>query len=315
MLRPGDTIGLTAPAGPAAHRPGALEQAVRAIEAFGFAVRVGRSCSEHWGYLAGADDVRADDLHTLFADPQIAGIFCMRGGYGSMRLLDRLDWAMIARHPKVFLGYSDITALHLALTQQAGFMTFHGPMPVSDFIRPGFDEYAKGWLMKALMSPEPLGEVLAPPQAPAVEALAPGQAEGRLIGGNLALICALLGTPFEIDTRGAIVLLEDIGEETYRIDRMLTQLRLAGKLAEAAGIVIGEFTAWEASEPHNVRHIDDLLADLLRPLGTPILKNVCARHGRYNATLPMGAMARLDGDLGRLVITESGVRRQAARPR
>ncbi len=307
MLRSGDTIGLLAPAGPAAHRQGTIEQAINAIQALGFRVVVGQSCYEKWGYLAGSDEIRAHDLNTFFADPQIAGIFCMRGGYGSMRLLDRLDFTMIARHPKVFVGYSDITALHLALNQQVDFITFHGPMPVSDFIRPGFDEYARQCLLNAIMSPEPLGEMVSPQKAPAVEVVAEGYAEGRLVGGNLALICALMGTPFEIDTRGKILLLEDIGEETYRLDRMLTQLRLSGKLADAAGIVIGEFTSWEATEPHNYLHVDDVINNILLSINKPVLKNLCFRHGRYNATLPLGAMARIDGGQGRLIVTESGV--------
>jgi muramoyltetrapeptide carboxypeptidase len=306
MLRIGDTVGLVAPAGPVrAHAH--LAQAVAAIEALGLRVVVGQSCYARRAYLAGADDVRARDLVTLFADPQIAGIFCLRGGYGSMRLLDRLDFDLIARHPKVFLGYSDITALHLALGQRAGVITFHGPMPASDFIRPGFDEYARRRLLDALMSPEPLGEILCSPEAPAIEVVVPGSAAGRLTGGNLSVICALMGTPFEIDTRGAILVLEDIGEESYRIDRMLTQLRLAGKLDDAAGVVIGEFTGWEATEPHNYAPIGDVIADILRPLGKPVLRNLCCRHGRYNATLPLGAQARIDGEGGRLIVTEAAV--------
>ena len=308
MLQPGDTIGLSAPAGPAAHQREKIDRAIHAIEALGFHVIVGRSCYEKWGYLAGSDEVRADDLNAFFANPEIAGIFCMRGGYGSIRLLDCLDFDAIAHHPKVFVGYSDITALHLALNQMAGFMTFHGPMPVSDFIRPDFADYAKPRLLQAIMSPEPLGAIASPPEASAIEIVSPGDAEGRLVGGNLANICALMGTPFEIDTRGKILLLEDIYEEAYRIDRMLTQLRLGGKFRDVAGIVLGDFTHWEPTEPHNYLHIDDVIKNILLPLKKPILKNVCFGHGRFNATLPLGAMARIDGDDGRLLVTESGVK-------
>ena len=311
MLQPGDMIGLPAPAGPAAHRRKKIDLAVKAVESLGFRVIVGQSCYEKWGYLAGSDDVRAHDLNAFFANPEIAGIFCMRGGYGSIRLLDRLDFDAIARHPKVFVGYSDITALHLALNQKAGFITFHGPMPVSDFIRPGFDDYAKQRLLQAIMSPEPLGAIPSPPEAPAIEAVSPGDAEGRLVGGNLANICALMGTPFEIDTRGKILLLEDIYEEAYRIDRMLTQLRLGGKFTDAAGIVIGDFTHWEPTEEHNYLPLDDVIKNILLPLNTPILKNVCFGHGRFNATLPLGAMARIDGSQGSLIVTESGVQRSS----
>jgi muramoyltetrapeptide carboxypeptidase len=186
-------------------------------------------------------------------------------------------------------------------------MTFHGPMPATEFIQPDFDDYAKPQLLKAMMRPEPLGEIASPPGAPTVEVIASGHAEGELVGGNLALICALMGTPFEIDTRGKILLLEDIDEENYRVDRMLTQLRLAGKFDEAAGVVIGEFTNWEPSEPHNDFPIGDVIESILLPYDKPILTHVCFGHGPYKATLPLGALAQIDGSRGRLIVTESGV--------
>ena len=306
MLREGDTVGMVAPAGPVVERE-QIEKAVKAIKELGFQVVVGPGCYEKWGYLAGSDEVRAKDINSFFANPEIDGIFCMRGGNGSPRIVDKLDLKTISRNPKVFLGYSDITSLHLVLNHKAHFMTFHGPMPTTEFIKPDFVEYAREQLVRALMSPEPLGEIASPNGAPPIETMSPGNAEGELVGGNLALICALMGTPFEIDTRGKILLLEDIYEENYRIDRLLTQLRLAGKFEDATGIVIGEFTEWEPKEPHNYLPIKEVLESILLPYNKPILKNVSFGHGKYKATLPLGALAQIDGGRSRLVVLESGV--------
>lgn len=306
MLREGDTIGMLAPSGPAGARE-QIEQAVQAIEDLGLRVVVAPGCYEKWGFLAGHDEVKLRDLHTFFADPAIDGIFCMRGGDGAPRLLDRLDLKTISRHPKMFLGYSDITALHIVFNQKAHFMTFHGPMPATEFIKPDFADYAKAQLIRAIMSPDPIGEIVQPADAPPMETLSPGCAEGELVGGNLALICALMGTPFEIDTRGKILLIEDIDEANYRVERMLTQLRLAGKLEAAAGIVIGDFMNTEPPDSEKNFPVDEVFKDILLPLKKPILKNVVFGHGRYKATLPLGALAQIDGPRSRLLVIESGV--------
>ena len=306
MLREGDTIGMIAPSGPVYNKE-KIDNAVAVIKELGFQVVIGKSCYEQWGYLAGDDRTRANDINTFFANPEIDGIFCMRGGDGAPRLLDKLDLTTISRNPKVFLGYSDITALHLTLNLKTHFITFHGPMPTTEFIAPDFEEYAKDQLIRAIMSPEPLGEILPPDDAPPIETLSPGNAEGELIGGNLAIISALMGTPFEIDARGKILLIEDIHEQNYRVDRMLTQLRLAGKFDDAAGIVIGEFTDSEPEDPNQRLPIDDVIKSILLPIDKPILKNVSFGHGRDKATLPIGALAQIDGSRSRLIVTEAGV--------
>ena len=305
-LKPGDTIGLIAPSGPARH-PDDIERGVAAVTALGFKVVAGPSCYAKWGYMAGPEALRVADIQAVFEDPAIDGIFCMKGGDGAPRLLDRLDYDGIARHPKVFLGYSDITALHLALNQRCGFMTFHGPMPVSDFIRPGFGEYERVSLLNAIGGADPMGDIGQPEDASAVETLSPGVATGRLTGGNLALICALMGTPFEIDTRGKILLIEDVDEANYRIDRMLTQLRLAGKLDQAAGIAIGQFTDCEPRDASKRMPLAEVLASILLPLSKPILSNLSFGHGPHKATLPLGAEAILDADAGCLRVTEAAV--------
>lgn len=306
MLREGDTIGMLAPSGPARDRD-QIEQAVKVIENLGFRVVIAPGCYEKWGFLAGPDEVKLRDLYAFFADPAIDGIFCMRGGDGAPRLLDRLDLTTISRHPKVFLGYSDITALHIVFNQKAHFMTFHGPMPTTEFIQPDFADYAKAQLIRALMSSDPIGEIVPPADAPPVETFSPGSVEGELVGGNLALICALMGTPFEIDTRGKILLIEDIDEANYRVERMLTQLRLAGKLEATAGIVIGDFTNTDPIDPQKDLPLDEIFKNILLSLKKPILKNVVFGHGTYKATLPLGALAQIDGPRSRLSVIESGV--------
>ncbi len=305
-LSPGDTIGMIAPSGPARH-PDDVNKGIAMVEAMGFKVVVGDSCWEKRGYMAGTDETRAADIHAFFEDEAIDGIFCMKGGDGAPRLLDRLDFDRIARHPKAFVGYSDITSLHLALTQRCGFMTFHGPMPVSDFIWPGFGNYERDSLLKALTGGEPMGEIANAEGADPLETLVAGVAKGRLAGGNLALICGLMGTPFEIDTRDKILLIEDVDEANYRVDRMLTQLRLAGKLEQAAGIAIGQFTDCEPQDADKTFPLTEVLADILVPLGKPILSNLCFGHGPRKATLPLGAMALLDADAKRLAVTEAAV--------
>lgn len=305
-LRAGDTIGLIAPSGPARSRED-IDRAIAFLQALNFEVVTGPSCYEKWGYLAGSDAVRARDLHLFFDDPAIDGIFCLKGGDGAPRLLDRLDLTVIARNPKVFLGYSDITALHIAVSQKAGFMTFHGPMPVSDCIRPGFTLEEQTALVNAVTRTEPIGEIPPPPGGGPVQVLSPGCARGRLTGGNLALICALMGTPFEIDTQDKILLIEDIDEANYRVDRMLTQLRLAGKLDQAAGIAIGQFTDAAPRDPDKALPMEEVLASILLPTTKPIIANLGFGHGPYKATLPVGATAILDADRGTLIIAESAV--------
>ena len=218
-LRPGDTIGFIAPSSPTPRKQ--LERSVEITEALGFNVVVGESCYASWGYLAGSDDLRAGDINLMFANPAIRGIFCVRGGDGATRLPERIDMSLIRNNPKVFLGYSDITVLHLMILKEAGFCTFHGPMPSTEFVKDTFEGYVKDSFLRALMSTEPLGDILPYEGAPPMRGLVGGTAEGEMVGGCLALICAMLGTPWEIDTKGKILVFEDINEEPYRIDRML----------------------------------------------------------------------------------------------
>ncbi len=308
-LRPGDCVGVAAPAGPV--HPAALARGVRWLESCGFRVRVAPHVYRQRGYLAGEDRERADDLNQLFADPEVAGILCARGGYGCMRLLPHLDWALIRSRPKFFAGFSDITALHLALGREADLVTFHGPILESPAGGP-LPYNAQG-LYRAMTETGPLGPLPAPPTdggdacplPPGV--LVPGRAEGPLIGGNLTLLCALEGTPWAVHTEGCILLLEDVDERPYRIDRLLTQLLLSGKLQAAAGFVFGHSPTCEADPEGRRRSLTlrEILEDLLVPLGKPLVYGLPLGHGVYRATVPLGVRARLvAGRRPRLVILE-----------
>ncbi len=304
-LRPGDTLGFIAPSSPVPR--GKLEQSIEITEALGFNVVVGESCHASWGYLAGPDDLRAKDVNRMFGDPDIQGIFCVRGGDGATRIPERIDMSLIRNNPKVFLGYSDITVLHLMILQEAGFCTFHGPMPSTEFGKETFEGYVKDSLLRALTNPEPPGEILPYPGAPAMQNLVPGVAEGELTGGCLSLICALLGTPWEIDTKGKILVFEDVNEEPYKIDRMLCSLRMAGKLRDAAAVVVGQIEKAEAKDPAKSLTLEEVWESHLACLDKPVLLGGCFGHGEKKATLPLGARARVDSVKGVFSVLESGV--------
>lgn len=292
LLEKGDTIGLIAPAGPV--QKDRLEKAIFQIESMGFHVEVGEMCYENYGgYLAGHPELRVEELHSMFTNPSIDAIFCLRGGYGSPQLLDKLDYELIKKHPKLFVGYSDITALHIALQQKSNLITIHGPMPASDLIEA--DDFTISSLLNVLMIDRPL-RVIKNPNKEEIECLVPGFSHGILTGGNLSLVTHLLGTPFEIDTKGKILFLEEIGEEPYKVDRMLTQLALAGKFSDAAGIILGSFMNCNEKGNHDHFQIEDLFEKIIAPFAKPTIYNVCAGHCRPTLTLPLGVSAYLDAD-------------------
>lgn len=308
VLRPGDTVGLITPSTYVAD-PDRLLLAERTVRFFGLRMKRGRHVGRRTGYLGGSIQERLDDLHAMFADAEVRGVFCIRGGYGASQLLDGIDYPLIRRNPKIFLGYSDITALHLAIGKQTGLVTFHGPIVLSRFT-----EYTRRYFRKALFETEPLGVVTNPPDSdplrPAhlLRTIRGGRARGPLTGGNLSLIAATMGTPYEIETRGRILFLEDVGEEPYAVDRMLTQLRLAGKLESAAGIVFGECPD---CRPRDFRpsyestfSLGEVLDHILGGLKIPVLSGMTLGHTDDQATLPLGVMATLDADKGELVIEE-----------
>ncbi|MBX6382708.1 MAG: LD-carboxypeptidase [Microbispora sp.] len=265
-LRPGDTVALVAPSGPV--DPVRLERGTEVLTGLGLRVVHGESILAREGYLAGSDEARAADLRDAWCDPGVAAVVCARGGYGATRLLGLLDWdAMAAAGPKILLGSSDITALHRAFAERLGVATLFGPMPATAVIGgpDGPEPATLAHLREALFE----GGTPAPIKGGRV--IVPGRAEGRLTGGNLALLAALCGTPYALRARGRIVLLEDVTEEPYRIDRMVTQLLQAGCLDGAAGIVLGSWV--DCGDPL------PMLAERLAPLGVPVLAELPVGHG------------------------------------
>jgi len=282
--------------------PETIETARRRLLEAGFRTVLGPHALDARGYLAGIDADRLADLVSMFADPGIHGILCIRGGYGTHRLLGALDYDLVRRNPKVFIGFSDITALHTAFHTQADLATFHGPM-VSALA--GDDPHDLLHLLQAVARVEPLGPLHNPPQAPRIETLVPGTADGDLIGGNAALLTALMGTPFQPDFAGTILFLEDLGDRLYRLDRKLAHLGLAGVLDQVSGIVIGECRYAAESEPS--LSLREVLDDLIVPLGKPAIYGLACGHGAYHLTLPLGVRCHLDATHGVVSIEESAV--------
>ncbi|MCF6459474.1 S66 peptidase family protein [Clostridium sp. Cult3] len=304
-LKFGDTIGVVAPASPTLEEN--VEKAHKKLKDLGFKVKMGKSCYEKYGYLAGTDSLRAEDINHMFRDEEVDGIICLRGGYGTPRILELLDYDLIKKHPKVFIGYSDITALHIAITRFSRLITFHGPMVASDMLG-DFNQFSKKSLFNFIMEGEYLRNIKNPP-GEELKTMNPGIAEGSIIGGNLSLIADTLGTPYEIDLKGKILFIEEVGEEPYQIDRMLTQLRLAGKLKEAEGIILGDFNncVAKSSEYDDSLTLEQVLEDIIKPMNKPTLFNLKAGHCEPVITLPFGARARLDGHKGELTLLERPV--------
>jgi len=308
-LREGDTVALITPA-TGISDPGQLAAAAAAIRSLGLRPRLGANVAKQIGYLGGTIEERLDDFHSAFRDPDVRGIFCIRGGYGSAQLLDRIDYGLIRSHPKVFVGYSDITALHLAIHKKAGLVSFHGPVIVFKGSTAHFNEYTVRWYRKALFGREALGR-LENPLSHGLRSIHPGATHGRLMGGNLTLIASLMGTPYEIDTRGAILFTEEISEQPYRIDRILTQLRLAGKLSDAAGVLFGECISCDsgscAPEFTPSLSVREVLDEIVGELSAPSMAGLVIGHSDDQLTLPLGVQATLDATRCQLTIDEPAV--------
>ena len=311
-LAPGHTIGLVSPSS-APNEPARIRFAIETIESLGFRVKLGPHLHDRDGYLAGTDQARAHDLNAMFADDAVDAIWCVRGGYGASRLLPALDFELMRRKPKALIGYSDITALHMAIHRHAGLVTFHGPVAWR-----AFTPYTLAALRRVLWHAEAPARLAEPPPFERregqvdwdnrVATLVPGKARGRLLGGNLCLMSHLVGTPYLPDLRGSVLFLEDVEEAYYRIDRMLTQLWLAGALDGVAGMAFGKFTNCEPS-PFFLqnRPLEEILAERFRPLGIPTISGVMIGHIDDQATLPVGGLAELDADAGTLTLLEPGV--------
>jgi muramoyltetrapeptide carboxypeptidase len=307
-LKPGARVAIVAPASAA---PDASDLAAEWLEARGFAAQVMPASRARldapYDYLAGTDAERLDDLHAAFASPDIGAVWCLQGGFGSWRLLDRLDFSLLRRHPKPFIGYSDITALHLAMQRHAGFVTFHGPMLAQDLLA-GKREPTESHLLAMVGGQVGQGAWIDPPPDASATELVPGTATGRLIGGNLALIAALIGSPNEIDTRDAILFIEDVNEALPRVDRLLSQLAAAGKFDGLKGVLVGNFTrilGVQMDDAQAQGMLYPLILDQFRARGIPVLAGWPSGHGNPNLTLPLGARVTLDTGRGALRLEQA----------
>ncbi|KAA0948771.1 LD-carboxypeptidase [Sporosarcina sp. ANT_H38] len=295
-LQKGDTIGIIAPSSPPNQET--LEQSLVFLEKLGLKWKFGKHLENVNGYLAGTDDERLEDLHDMFADPQIKGIICAGGGYGSARYTDRIDLQLMQENPKIFWGFSDITYLHTAMGLYSNLVTFHGPMLASCVGKDTFHELSAK-MFQQLFEPMELHytEAISP-----LETISAGVAQGELVGGNLSLLASGIGTKFEVDTKDKLLFIEDVGEEPYKVDGLLNQLRMAGKLKDAVGIVIGDFSKTEPKKQKESLTLDEVFEYYTGNLDIPVVKGFKIGHGQPHFAIPLGVGARLDGDNKTLTI-------------
>ncbi len=309
-LEYGDTIGIVAPASPPSD-PKSIDLFSAAIERLGFRTKLAPHLRQRRGFLAGTDRERAADLMGMFLAPRVKAILCARGGYGSARLLPLLDYQAIRSHPKILVGYSDITSLHLGLLKKANLVSFHGPMLNSDFVHEHCPDFTIQGFLRTLMRPAAAGSICQGYPGKTVSTLRRGCVSGPLLGGNICLLCAALATPYFPSFKNKILFFEDLHEAPYRFDRILTQLLNAGLLQQVAGVAIGINKTCKdpkARKPGEYRQsLEDVLRERLLPLKVPVVTGLPFGHVAWNATLPVGVRATLDGDRGDLVIEAAAV--------
>lgn len=302
-LKKGDTIGVISPSSPSDRED--VDRLEQELISQGFKVKMGKSPYERNKYLAGTDELRAEDINGMFADREVDAILCVRGGYGSPRLLDRLDYDLIGRNPKIFMGFSDITALHIGFTQISNMVTYHGPMGTVD-IKDGLDEFSRASLIDVLMSGQE-GIILENPKDVDLQVIVDGLGEGEIIGGNLSLIADTMGTPYEIETRGKLLFIEEISEKPRNIDRMLNELRLAGKFEDACGIILGDFNDCDIDD-QNSFSLMEVLEGYFKDLDIPVVYDFKSGHCQPMITIPFGVRARLDTAKKQVVLLESATK-------
>lgn len=307
-LKRGDTVGLVMPS--SAHwNPTAIDILLDSLTALGLKGKLGKHVSDRRGYLAGRDEDRASDLNAMFADPEVDAIHCIRGGWGAARVLPLLDWSVIAQHPKIVVGFSDITALLLALHAKTGLVTFHGPNGDSPW-----NTFNRGWMTRVLWNGEAAAfanlketdDTLVPVKN-RTRTLTRGKARGRLLGGNLTVLTTIIGSGYLPDFKDCILFLEDVSEEPYSLDRMFTQLKLAGILGQVKGVVWGTCDKCTPSDGFGSLTIPDILDDHLKPLGVPVFSGAMIGHVSRQFTLPLGVQVELDADAATITMLESAV--------
>lgn len=307
-LQAGDTVGLINPAGATFH-PEDVVVARESLAALGLKVKAGEHLLDRYGYLAGSDKDRASDVNSMFADREVKAILTLRGGWGCNRLLDLLDYKLISRNPKILMGYSDITSLLLALNAKTGLVTFHGPVGISSW-----NKYSTDFVEKLLFNaevfsmenPKDIGDHLAQVDN-RVLTINGGKVRGRLLGGNLSVLTAMVGSDYLPDFKGNILFLEEVGEDIYRVDRMLTQLKLAGILGHLSGFVFGKCSDCGPGRGYGSLTLEEVLDDHIKPLGIPAWYGSMIGHIEDKFTIPLGVEAEIDADRGRISLLEPAV--------
>lgn len=305
-LSKGDVIGIISPAS-APDDLALIESGLKYIERLGFRTVIGKNVSKYRGYLAGTDDERVEDIHQMFTDKKVKAIFCLRGGYGAFRLLDKIDYKLIRNNPKIFVGFSEITALHMAMLHKADLITFAGPMVVPNFSE-DVSSYTEEIFWRMVSSNKKFGR-LKFPKLDHLPNLNSGSVSGRIVGGNLAVLTSLIGSAYFPNLKDKILLLEDISEPPYKIDRMLNQLRLSKVFKKVKGVILGSFI--DCNEPDKKKKtlsLDEIIEDYIKSTGLPAVYNF--PHGHINdfITIPIGINVRLNAKEGIVEFTESGVR-------
>ena len=298
-LNPGDTVGLVSPSKATDHQLD-IQIATEVMQALGLKVKVGANLASRRGHLAGSDAERASDLNTMFADKAVKAIICLRGGSGAARILPLLDYNLIKANPKILLGYSDITALHCAINAKTGLVTFHGPNASGSWNSFHADQFRRLFFQRERMHYQNVLEAkdeLVPRQNRTIT-INGGKVQGELIGGNLTVLTALAGSPYLPDFNGKILFLEDVEEAPYRIDRMLSTLKLMGALDKIAGFIFGECTDCEPGSGYGWLTMDQIFADYIKPLNIPAYRGAMIGHVKQQFILPVGSRVELDADAG-----------------
>ena len=296
----GATIGLISPASP--ENVEAIQKGILFLKNQGFNILEGKHLYDKWGYLAGKDNDRASDIMEMFKNTEVDIILCIRGGYGSGRLLPYLDYDVIKENPKIFAGFSDITVLLNSFYEKCNLITFHSPMGTSNLED---IETFKSFMFTLMKGYEPY--IIKNPSEFETKCIVPGIVEGNLIGGNLGLICNSLGTPYETDMKGKILFIEDVSEAPYRIDRILTQLLLAGKLQQCKGIILGQFKNCDLPHYERSLTLEEVFEDRLYNLNIPMFSGFCSGHDYPKLTLPIGARVRMNSETGVINVLEAVV--------
>ena len=303
-LLSGDLIGLISPASPVADSQ-RIEKAVAYLEKMGYRAEVGKNVGNKVGYLAGTDEERLDDLHSMFKNKEVKAIICLRGGYGTPRIVDKIDFKLIAKNPKIFVGYSDITAIQMAIFKKTGLVTFAGPMAAVDLWN-DVSRYSEELFWRIITSNKKLGK-LAFPDGAEIKAVTKGKMKGRILGGNLALIVAMMGSAYLPKFDESVLMLEDVGEVPYRLDRMFNQLRVAEVFKKVNGILLGQFTDCEAKDDDPTLTVADVMKDYFGGLKTPVVENFPHGHVKEKATVPYGIEVKVNADKNLIEYLEAAV--------